>query len=256
MTLQKLKYDHASYPRNPHLAETLYQAGYIERFGTGTGEIYRLCKEAGLPEPLFNLEEGFSLTIYRPSTDQATDQATDQVNELVRRLILVLTHDMSRSEIMDKLELRHRYNFNTNYLQPAIDQGFVFYLFPESPNSPDQKYRLTEKGNILVSSLKIDNIHNTIVHDTAHDSAHDTAHDLKVLNPVERLVFCIEGEMHRDEIMGKLELTHRQYFKTKFIDPAIYENLVEMTLPDKPTSKNQQYRLTTEGLALQNKLKQ
>lgn len=45
LSIPMLKIEHGSYPTNPKLAECLYQAGYIERFGTGLGEIFRLSKE-------------------------------------------------------------------------------------------------------------------------------------------------------------------------------------------------------------------
>jgi len=162
LTLEKLKYDHASYPRNPHLAETLYQAGYIERFGTGTGEIYRLCREAGLPEPSFNLEEGFSLTFYRPSTDQVTDQVTDHdtdhdtdfVDELVKRLILMISNPKSRTELMEQLDLRHNPNFRDNYLRPALEGGYIEMTLPDKPQSTKQRYRLTPKGQTLKKILE------------------------------------------------------------------------------------------------------
>jgi hypothetical protein len=44
----------------------LYQAGYIERFGTGTRELFRLTKEAGLKEPEFDFTGGFYITIWSP----------------------------------------------------------------------------------------------------------------------------------------------------------------------------------------------
>ncbi len=78
LSIEKLKIDHGSYPPNPLLAEPLYQAGYIERYGTGTGEIFRLTAEVGLKEPEFSLEEGFKLTIWR--SGQLTDQASDQAD--------------------------------------------------------------------------------------------------------------------------------------------------------------------------------
>ena len=82
LSIEKLKEEHTSYPTNPRLAEPMYQAGYFERFGTGTGEIFRLTKDAGLKEPEFDLEEGFKVTIRRPSfiTDQVTGQATGQAS--------------------------------------------------------------------------------------------------------------------------------------------------------------------------------
>lgn len=74
LSISKLKKVHGSYPTNPRLAEPMYQAVYIERFRTGTGDIFRLTKDAGLKEPVFDLEEGFKVIIWRPvssSTGQA-----------------------------------------------------------------------------------------------------------------------------------------------------------------------------------------
>jgi ATP-dependent DNA helicase RecG len=65
----------------------------------------------------------------------------------------------------------------------------------------------------------------------------------------------VVGEMNREEIMFKLDLRHRQHFQKNYIEPSIQEKLIEMTLPDKLTSKNQKYRLTKKGIPLQNKLK-
>ena len=54
LTPEKLKKPHSSIPANLLLAEPMYLAGYIERIGTGTGDIIRWCKGAGLPkEPEF-----------------------------------------------------------------------------------------------------------------------------------------------------------------------------------------------------------
>ena len=36
----------------------------------------------------------------------------------------------------------------------------------------------------------------------------------------------------------------------KYIQPALDAEYIEMIFPDKPTSKNQKYRLSTKGLAL------
>jgi|GEM_PF-6002463 len=97
----------AKRPTNPKLAEYPYQAGYIERFGTGMGEIFRLSKEFNLLEPTIDLTEGFKVTIWRPSAQVTpiikinTDHDTDHVDELVRRLIKVISGSKSRQELMD-----------------------------------------------------------------------------------------------------------------------------------------------------------
>ena len=88
LSIAKLRVDHCSYPTNPRLAEPIYQAEYIERFGTGTGEMYRLTARAGLHEHLFELEEGFKVILGRPG--HTTYKGNYQLDELVKRLILVL----------------------------------------------------------------------------------------------------------------------------------------------------------------------
>ena len=49
LTLEKLRHPHGSVPFNPQLAEPLYLTKYIERMGTGTGDMICRCREVGLP---------------------------------------------------------------------------------------------------------------------------------------------------------------------------------------------------------------
>jgi hypothetical protein len=46
----------------------------------------------------------------------------------------------------------------------------------------------------------------------------------------------------------KLNLSDRKNLKKLYVDPAMSKGLVEMTNPDKPTSKNQRYRLTAKAM--------
>jgi len=55
------------------------------------------------------------------------------------------------------------------------------------------------------------------------------------------------GSMTRDELLNKLELTDREYFRKIYMIPALKSGLIGMTIPDKPKSKNQKYRLTDNG---------
>ncbi|MBI4832073.1 MAG: transcriptional regulator, partial [Candidatus Lindowbacteria bacterium] len=66
LTLDMLRVPHPSVPRNRLICEPLFLAHYIERAGTGTLDMIRLCKEAGLPEPEFRSEgERFVTVIWR-----------------------------------------------------------------------------------------------------------------------------------------------------------------------------------------------
>ncbi len=66
LTLDDLRAAHPSVPNNPLLAESLYLARYIEKAGSGTERMIELCREAGLPEPTFEMRAGsFIVTLWR-----------------------------------------------------------------------------------------------------------------------------------------------------------------------------------------------
>jgi len=54
--------------------------------------------------------------------------------------------DMGSSNLMTMLNLSHRPTFRKNYLNPALDEGWIERTQPDSPRSPTQRYRLTDKG--------------------------------------------------------------------------------------------------------------
>ena len=47
--------------------------------------------------------------------------------------------------------------------------------------------------------------------------------------------------MTSKEIMNKLGLKSKETLRANYLDPAIKEGLIKLTIPDKPTSKNQMY---------------
>jgi Fic family protein len=81
------------------------------------------------------------------STDQATEQVSDQVMRLLKMLAQAKKPiSVSAGQLMAALDLSHRPTFRKNYLEPALDGGWLEYTQPNSPQSPTQKYRLTELG--------------------------------------------------------------------------------------------------------------
>ena len=78
LTVDQLRIPHPSVPRNRLLCEPLFLAHYIERAGTGTLDMIRLCAEAGLPEPEFrNQGERFVTVIWR---DWLTEEVLARYN--------------------------------------------------------------------------------------------------------------------------------------------------------------------------------
>ena len=75
--------EHSSSPRNKLIAQVFYDIGLIERYGSGIHRILNACKEAKLPEPLFeNFSGGFRIRFgLQERTDiRATEENTPHAN--------------------------------------------------------------------------------------------------------------------------------------------------------------------------------
>lgn len=77
-----------------------------------------------------------------------TDPVDDRVSDPVKQLLATFQGDetLKIGELLNRLGLKHRPSFRKNYLQPALAGGWIEMTEPDSPNSPTQRYRLTEKG--------------------------------------------------------------------------------------------------------------
>ena len=88
------------------------------------------------------------------STRQVPDKLhTDNAN--VKQLVYTINgRQLSVKEMLSEMGLKDRESFLKLYLSPAIGEGFVRMLHPESPRHPRQKYLLTTKGLALSNELK------------------------------------------------------------------------------------------------------
>lgn len=167
LTTEKLRHPHSSIPTNPLLAEPMYLAGYIERMGTGTGDIIKHCLAAGLKEPKFVQDDIFKIILWRkPTIGQATDHDTDYdtdhdtdhdkmvIGDLVKKLMTAIVGEMSRTELQAKIGIAHVPHFMESYLNPALEMGIIEKTIPDKPKSKNQKYRLTAKGYDLLTRIK------------------------------------------------------------------------------------------------------
>jgi ATP-dependent DNA helicase RecG len=72
MTIDRIKLEHGSFPRNKLLAMVFYYAGFIEKWGSGTLRIISQFKAHLLPEPDFKEEMGgFSVVFYKEIYNEA-----------------------------------------------------------------------------------------------------------------------------------------------------------------------------------------
>jgi len=87
----------------------------------------------------------------------------------------------------------------------------------------------------------------------AADSPHETP---QVTPQVVKLLQILTDSMSREQLQQQLGLADRKSFRQAYLQPALEQGLIEMTLPDKPQSKLQQYRLTAAGKVMLQSIKQ
>ena len=178
LTVSKLLEPHKSLPANPLIADPLFWTGYVDKVGTGTEDIVNLCKDKGLKSPEYHQEEDFRVVIWRrnqdtgPSEDiskgsskgSSKDQVVTKLSPSCHQVVTKLSSSIpvifellrKMAEPMSAKEMRefcgqkdHTY-FKNNVINLLIAERLVAMTHPERPNSPAQKYYLTETGKALL----------------------------------------------------------------------------------------------------------
>ncbi len=158
----------ARVPKN-RTATSSFGLRYIERYGTG--DMIRLRTEADLPEPKFQLTDGFLSIIRRPFRDQASPRLESRLESGLEssrraqleaqsaaqseRVVLALADSpLSAGEIALILSLESKSGALKRSIKQLLEDGLIEYTIPDKPSSRLQKYRITDKGRALVESLK------------------------------------------------------------------------------------------------------
>ena len=127
------------------------------------------------------------------------------------------------------------------YLVNAIEKygsGFI-RIRRALQDYPDVQFDVEEKfGGVMVTFAQKNRPADS-------GAPQDTPQDTPQVTPqVTQLLTVIQGEMKRQELMAALELKDRKYFANTYLKPALAAGVIEMTLPDKPSSGLQKYRKT------------
>jgi len=69
----------------------------------------------------------------------------------------------------------------------------------------------------------------------------------QVTPQIEKLLIMLPSEMTREELQDLMQLKDRKSFSEVYLKPALEAGLIEMTIPDRPNSRLQKYRLTEKG---------
>ena len=231
--------------RNPRLMRTLVDLGLTRDQGEGIPRMFAEMEDAFLPAPRIEptarnvtvvlgntttLTEADRSFVERLASEELTQEEfrsllqahrhTQVDNASMRQLMGLDT--LGASQVLRRLRDRsmlelHRAGSQSYYtLGPALLAG----------DRPDQGKLALDRGETE--------------HVTAHVAEHVTAQVLQLLR-------ACRGEQSRADLMDAVGLTHREHFREAYLVPALAVGYLEMTIPDKPKSSRQKYRLTPAG---------
>jgi ATP-dependent DNA helicase RecG len=125
ITVDMLKDEHFSKPRNRLIAMVFYYAGLIERWGTGTKRMVELCKEQGLPEPDFKeFGNGFSVIFYKDIYNEENLRKMGLNERQIKAVLYVKERREITNKEYQKINSCSR-NTATNDLRELVDKGIL-----------------------------------------------------------------------------------------------------------------------------------
>ncbi len=100
---------------------------------------------------LINTPDGWINIHHHPtSTRQVPDKLPTSFSYFQSLIKILNGKQLSVKEMLFAMKLKDRENFMEKYLSPAIKDGYITMLYPDSPKHPRQKYLLTEKGRSAI----------------------------------------------------------------------------------------------------------
>lgn len=135
MTLDKLGKTAAD-TRNPFIANALEVIDITENRYSGIPTVCSAMKNAGLPQPKFENEQGvFRVTLYNST------KAALPVGDSESDLLTFCRIPRSRREIEEHFKGRLSINYiMTNILRPLVESGRIKLAIPDKPKSKNQRY--------------------------------------------------------------------------------------------------------------------
>lgn len=124
---------------------------YLERFFANLllGASYELKSRhlhVSSPTPKSELVPSKGEQVGEQVKSRAIKEIKARPSKFVVRLLKKMNGEMTVLEMMAAVKLGGRRNFLERYLSPAVNAGLVEMTQPDSPRSPTQRYRLTDKG--------------------------------------------------------------------------------------------------------------
>ncbi|GHV35059.1 hypothetical protein FACS1894178_3820 [Bacteroidia bacterium] len=158
LTVERLLIPHPSLPPNPLLANPIYLAGYIERMGTGTGDIVSKCLALGLKQPEFLQTEDFKATLWRSEQENEgvniDFEGINLENEGINAKNEGINIDFEGVKVSMQKELSKIYDYIKN--NPLKKSADIELLIGKSNATTERYLKILKDSNLIeyIGSLK------------------------------------------------------------------------------------------------------
>lgn len=167
----------SSKPANPGVSDVFARAGLMRLMGTGIPNMNAACLRTGIPGVTIDASKDdfavtFTLEPQAPDVDAEHPEVEQPEPVLSNEPVIVAGEvkdrdtrtrefriasllaavggeEVSAKELMGRLEFKHRPTFMSNYMEPAIEDGFIERTC-DKPTSRNQRYKVTKKGLALI----------------------------------------------------------------------------------------------------------
>ena len=211
LTLEKLREAHSSVPGNPLLAESLYLTEYIERMGTGTLDMIRRCVEAGLPEPEFAVTDGFVTTIRRAVIPRRVS------GQVIGAAVAVTGRGPVGYGV--PVQARGQAGGQAGHAEGQV-RGHAGGQEDQVGGQAEGQVR-GQEGQAALSAKEIAMLH-----------------------------ACLDTPVAAEALMAAAGHVSRTGQFRRYLQRLLHDGLLELTVPGKPRSPAQMYRLTEKGRAV------
>lgn len=251
--------------RNTCKYTELYSGGepsFIEESGMFRTEIplsnVSLLKTG--PERSFNLISS-NFEGHDEGHDKGHDVIMEHVNELQQKILAFCSSPKTKREIVEYFGYKNPRTFSALYIKPLLNKELLRLLFPDKPKSKYQRYVRVDSNpsvNLLIGSHEGYQGEDEEVQLGKVENAPQVTDEFKISSPqvetdcaestpqvteTERniILFCTGTPRSVIEIMDFLDLSDKKSFRSRYLVPLLGKGVLKMTIPNKPTSRNQRY---------------
>ncbi len=231
-TLKDLTTKHSSRPFNPDIAHAFFRTSYLESWGRGIELMTQACNDYNCPELKLRWDSGLWVEFpFHPAGGKdapvkTVEETVEEPREKTREIALRLIAE-----------------------NPAISMDDIAVALGISRRGVEWQVSKLRSEGVLRRIGPTKGGHWEVTDPATGEAPEEVTEE--VTEEVGRLLQVMNGQMRRIEIQEELGLRHEVHFREVYLVPALKAGFIEMTVPEKPNSRLQKYRLTSTGALLQ-----